>query len=91
MLPSRSRSIAPLGHAVRPASTAAPPSPIRFRALYAELGTACPGVLHAYGKCVADKVAAGDLGRGVCAREFAELRACSQTVLDGMRAQRRAG
>jgi hypothetical protein len=69
----------------RVASPRAPP--LRLSSLFGRMLVECPGAVAAYGKCVADQL--DSVTRDACAREFAAMKACSETALAGLRAGRR--
>jgi hypothetical protein len=65
------------------AAAASAPAFTSFENLFSGTLAACPGEVAAYGACLDRNLQA--LDRGVCAREFAALRTCSDAQLQRLR------
>jgi hypothetical protein len=68
--------------------SSAAPAPTTFEELYGAMQGECRGELAAYGACLGRSLET--LSRGVCAAEFAALRACSDATLARVRSAKRA-
>ena len=71
------------GAAAAAAAAAAAPAFTSFDDVFSGTLAACPGEVAAYGACLDRNLHA--LDRGVCAREFAALRTCSDAQLQSLR------
>jgi hypothetical protein len=61
-------------------------APLKFSTIFGEMLAQCPAQIQSYGACIAKH--ADSVSKDACAKEFAQLRACSQQVIARARGKR---